>query len=556
MEEAINPISDHDTVAAIAAATNEHGTRIRKTTSKPADFVETPDLDAPELTQKTTSKKRAAPTEAKKPPPKKRKSEAPSDRATPASNRASSPTPSLVSVKATKPPATKKSKNAKARPTTPKTSGPAARARSLSPDPEDSEISDPDTLYCICRKPDNHKFMVGCDGGCDDWFHGKCMNIHKGDQALLDKFICPNCQDQGKGVTAWKPMCRRDGCRNPARLKKGSESKYCSKTCGLDFMRSTVKRSSEQLDDERSTPKKKQKSNSGLAKSMGSNPEDMSLGGSMRPSELKSLTEASTDSEHFRQLGSHPFLTPPPSATAEAIPAPPQPIYTEAEKLRLGEIESRKLMLRQQRLLHKDRETFLTMMKARILPLKEALEMKGEALPCGFDPIWALDDVSFQEWRQGTEGRNAFDGGELKVPQDLSEDECSICTRANWARKRCTQHGSWQPLILRDVRFESAEIGREMRKIDAEEKDIAAMALRRAHDKATEDLHAAEGWVEVVGSDDQAADVKHKATLTQHEPPGATPLVEADAPKVKMEDDVRAAYEAPVQDAEDSVMAV
>ncbi|KAH0057375.1 hypothetical protein KCU86_g4327, partial [Aureobasidium melanogenum] len=41
---------------------------------------------------------------------------------------------------------------------------------------ERGEISDTD-LYCICRKPDTGTFMIGCDGGCDDWFHGKCVNI-------------------------------------------------------------------------------------------------------------------------------------------------------------------------------------------------------------------------------------------------------------------------------------------------------------------------------------------------------------------------------------------
>ena len=28
-------------------------------------------------------------------------------------------------------------------------------------------------LYCICRKPfDEKRFMIGCDGGCEQWFHG------------------------------------------------------------------------------------------------------------------------------------------------------------------------------------------------------------------------------------------------------------------------------------------------------------------------------------------------------------------------------------------------
>lgn len=39
----------------------------------------------------------------------------------------------------------------------------------------EGEIED-DAVYCICRKVESG-FMVGCEGGCDDWFHGKCVNI-------------------------------------------------------------------------------------------------------------------------------------------------------------------------------------------------------------------------------------------------------------------------------------------------------------------------------------------------------------------------------------------
>lgn len=36
--------------------------------------------------------------------------------------------------------------------------------------------SDDDTIYCVCRKTASG-FMVGCDGGCEDWFHGACVDI-------------------------------------------------------------------------------------------------------------------------------------------------------------------------------------------------------------------------------------------------------------------------------------------------------------------------------------------------------------------------------------------
>lgn len=56
-------------------------------------------------------------------------------------------------------------------------------------DVEDNDADDGE-LFCICRKPDNHTWMIACDGGCEDWFHGKCVNIDPKDANLIDKYIC------------------------------------------------------------------------------------------------------------------------------------------------------------------------------------------------------------------------------------------------------------------------------------------------------------------------------------------------------------------------------
>lgn len=44
-------------------------------------------------------------------------------------------------------------------------------------DNSDSE-DDPDRLWCICKRPHNNRFMICCDV-CEDWFHGKCVNVSK-----------------------------------------------------------------------------------------------------------------------------------------------------------------------------------------------------------------------------------------------------------------------------------------------------------------------------------------------------------------------------------------
>ncbi|KAJ5492826.1 hypothetical protein N7539_001572 [Penicillium diatomitis] len=57
-------------------------------------------------------------------------------------------------------------------------------------DDEDEDVEDENELFCICRRPDNHTWMIGCDGECEDWFHGKCVNIDPRDAELIDKYIC------------------------------------------------------------------------------------------------------------------------------------------------------------------------------------------------------------------------------------------------------------------------------------------------------------------------------------------------------------------------------
>ena len=48
-------------------------------------------------------------------------------------------------------------------------------------------------LLCLCRQPDDGGFMIQCDG-CDEWFHGKCVQMTP---ELADAYLtyyCPKCQ--------------------------------------------------------------------------------------------------------------------------------------------------------------------------------------------------------------------------------------------------------------------------------------------------------------------------------------------------------------------------
>ncbi|CAK7206794.1 COMPASS (complex proteins associated with Set1p) component [Sporothrix eucalyptigena] len=72
--------------------------------------------------------------------------------------------------------------------------------------------------YCICRGPDDHRWMIQCDD-CEDWFHGDCVKINKDDgENMMLSYICPNCTIPGRYVTRYRRLCSLPGCRKAARL--------------------------------------------------------------------------------------------------------------------------------------------------------------------------------------------------------------------------------------------------------------------------------------------------------------------------------------------------
>lgn len=54
----------------------------------------------------------------------------------------------------------------------------------------DDDDDDEDGVFCICRGPDDHTWMIACDGPCEDWFHGRCINMTEKDSQLIEKYFC------------------------------------------------------------------------------------------------------------------------------------------------------------------------------------------------------------------------------------------------------------------------------------------------------------------------------------------------------------------------------
>ncbi|KAI9325913.1 hypothetical protein DFJ73DRAFT_867789 [Zopfochytrium polystomum] len=128
-------------------------------------------------------------------------------------------------------------------------------------------------VYCVCRMPDNGKFMINCDT-CKDWYHGSCVGMSEKKAQALDSYECDMCKEVkqqvsrpgvtdvptnsrraspvapikggvkkiGKSGAALvggphvklvknKRLCAIQGCANPS----SSDSRFCSEACANKY---------------------------------------------------------------------------------------------------------------------------------------------------------------------------------------------------------------------------------------------------------------------------------------------------------------------------------
>lgn len=333
--------------------------------------------------------------------------------------------------------------------------------------------NDDGEVFCICRKGDNHTWMIACDGGCDEWFHGNCVNIRERDGELIDKYICPTCTKPGLQTT-WKRMCRRKDCRKPARVMQDPPSKYCSDACGRMFFVELVQRGDPQiqttkdgqyvieapkLKKHRKKHKKKEErskaSRSALPTSNGDlgdliNPDsrlatpaysdeekteyetdssfddDMlpNRGAALRAGEVKALLEKCKNIEEWRALGRKPD-TPPREVDNQASKSVP-PDYDDLETTKLAGIEEEKRKLNTRNDLLVGRETFLSLIKTRSTAITDEVKKTHPKMKdlCGFDPRIAWSDEEFLTWYHHKGGKEILDAGaNAKVGPPDDDDE-------------------------------------------------------------------------------------------------------------------------------------
>ncbi|KAJ9232286.1 hypothetical protein DTO169E5_7588 [Paecilomyces variotii] len=441
-----------------------------------------------------------------------------------------------ASSRASKTPAPKKQGSASAA-GSPAPENKKKRSKKAAPESDDESVEDANEVFCICRRPDNHTWMIGCDGGCEDWFHGKCVNIDPRDADLIDKYICPNCQEQGKGNTTWKPMCRLPECRKPARITKQVLSKYCCDDHGREFMRLKTQhlnlvpavRTSNNSRSTSSTRKgdKSQRSSNLVgeqdpeashaedgAASNEDDDDDMdadvrnateelgSRGGILTARELKAAISGVSSVEEFRRLGDR-IVSPPDDNVKDeggkklGLDIDPKDLtYTPDEETKIQKLRKRRDELLHRTEMLRARNTFLGLVRQRgknVLERLKQVDPKGGWKDiCGFDTRLSWSDEEFDEWRLSEAGQKALKDGNLEaIPakdadgdtpmEDASnqENEIGTISRGVCLKKRCERHKQWVKVQQQDIQFEEAMTIQDLAKCEQEAQAVVERAVLR-----------------------------------------------------------------------------
>ncbi|KAL5531359.1 hypothetical protein ACEPAG_4236 [Sanghuangporus baumii] len=48
--------------------------------------------------------------------------------------------------------------------------------------------------YCLCEGEDDGTPMVKCEGGCQNWYHFRCVDLDEDDAGEIEQYICPECE--------------------------------------------------------------------------------------------------------------------------------------------------------------------------------------------------------------------------------------------------------------------------------------------------------------------------------------------------------------------------
>ena len=397
-------------------------------------------------------------------------------------------------------------------------------------------ISDTD-LYCICRKQDTGTFMIGCDGGCDDWFHGKCVGIVPEWKTLIDRYICPFCTEKGIGETTWKRRCRRNDCGMPALVHK--QTKFCSDRCGRLFFQNLVAEHTRQPVAD--TTARARRGQQAPVDDLGAR------GGLISASELKSVILAHPTVEALHNLNNGP-VSPMPGSSPNGMKDEDaedenaishESALNDIERERIDQITHLKATARTHHSLLRDRARFIAMLKTVASHLADHRNVKPKDL-CGYDSRLTWNDDEFNDWRSSEAGQEALKIGSLPLPSDEDIDGDVAMTgvsgtspdtqqqHSTCMKKRCSRHYEWAKLHAEDNKFEIGINSSKLQTLEKEEGEIVQRARLRAREIRAGGVG---GTVEFHGGGVPEGNKEDKAL-------GMAPVVEKPHEDVEMKEEV------------------
>ncbi|KAI0393382.1 hypothetical protein F5Y17DRAFT_432587 [Xylariaceae sp. FL0594] len=387
--------------------------------------------------------------------------------------------------------------------------------------------------YCLCRGPDDHRWMISCDV-CEDWFHGECVDLAKEvGEKLVERFVCPNCTDGKKNYTKYRKTCSLPGCTDPARLY-GSHTNVA------------LKSADENSGEEKSVFCSDEHRDAWWASMIATLPTKAAAQTAIEvltQEDFLGLLAATPDKDGWT-IGDKPFGNIP-NLWSNGLPTLPG-VLSEEETAFLQNSAAERLALGNEIVQYKKMMQLLDWANARRQAAIEAGRFTKDS--CGYD--YRLDTVSvrvqFAAWLDTAEGRAVFASGRLDAPIDpnatfgnsnhTSSTTTTITNNNNDTtpennnganastepqqqpqaaaavpvpvpvqdplvrgmcdRKRCKPHAGWYKLLMSAVRVLVKETATAAAtKLEAEE------AMRQAAAARFERRQRENNWVEVLDRD-------------------------------------------------------
>ncbi|KAK3372002.1 hypothetical protein B0H63DRAFT_496729 [Podospora didyma] len=338
--------------------------------------------------------------------------------------------------------------------------------------------------YCLCRGPDDHKFMIACDR-CEDWFHGACIGMDKyTGEVLVQKYICPNCRVDGLYLTRYKKMCSLEGCDQPARIYNPEDrSIFCTEEHCQQWWEQLI-----------ATLPKSKKGDSGGSLEVLTQEEFMGL-----------LGPPGKGNKDAWKLSKKPFGVP--KDFWETVDC--NRALTDEERHMLETSAAERYALGEEMVLCKKMLQLLEMATKR----REAAIAAGRGTTkdlCGYDI--RLDTIGvahqFSVFLQSPQGEAIFKAGRLDAPSpsELAAATAAVATNNNeitrtggaggyengikeadpltagmCIKKKCKPHAQWGVILTKDVRHAIKELAAQAKeKLDTEERVRESAASRFA----------------------------------------------------------------------------